>query len=69
MNDKALLKMEVIGAVIAAICCATPLLVIILGTAGLSAWLLRLDYTVFAALILFSGLIVFALMKLRNAGE
>lgn len=69
MNDKALLKMGVIGAVIAAICCATPLLVIILGTVGLSGWLLWLDYTVFAALILFSGLIVFALMKLRNASE
>ncbi|MEO1169829.1 MAG: mercury resistance system transport protein MerF [Pseudomonadota bacterium] len=69
MNDKVLLKMGVIGAIIVAICCVTPLFVITLGAVGLSAWLLWLDYAVFGALFLFSGLIGFALMKLRNAGE
>lgn len=68
MNDKALLKTGVIGAVIAAICCFTPLLVIILGAVGLSAWLLWLDYAVFAALIAFLGLIAFVLVKRRKTG-
>lgn len=68
MNDKALLRTGVIGTVIAAICCFTPLLVIILGTVGLSAWLLWFDYAVFAALIAFLGLIAFALMQRRKAG-
>ena len=68
MNDKALLKTGVIGAVIAAICCCTPLLVIILGTVGLSAWLLWFDYAVFAALIAFLGMVAFVLVKRRKAG-
>lgn len=68
MSDKTLLRTGVIGAVIAAICCFTPLLVIILGAVGLSAWLLWFDYAVFAALIAFLGLIAFVLVKRRKAG-
>lgn len=34
MNDEALIKTGVIGAVIAAICCATPILVSALGSVG-----------------------------------
>lgn len=67
MNDKVLLRTGVIGAAIAAICCFTPLLAIILGTVGLSAWLLWFDYAVFAALITFLCLIAFALMQRRKA--
>ena len=37
MNDSALITTGIVGAVIAAICCATPILVIALGTVGLSA--------------------------------
>ncbi|MEO1168781.1 MAG: mercury resistance system transport protein MerF [Pseudomonadota bacterium] len=68
MNDKALLKTGLIGAMIAAICCFTPLLVIVLGAVGLSAWLLWFDYAIFAALIAFLGLIAFALMQRRKTG-
>lgn len=68
MNDKVLLRTGVIGATIAVICCFTPLLIIILGTVGLSAWLLWFDYAVFAALIAFLGMIAFVLVKRRRAG-
>ena len=34
MNDSALIKTGAIGAVVAAICCATPVLVIALGAVG-----------------------------------
>ena len=44
MNDSALIKTGAIGAVVAAICCATPVLVIALGAVGLSALTGYLDY-------------------------
>jgi len=33
-----------IGAILAAICCMTPLLVVVFGTVGLTAWLAKADY-------------------------
>ena len=40
-----------IGAILAAICCATPLLAVVLGAAGLSVWLAGADYVVIAVLL------------------
>jgi len=39
MNNRTLLKTGIIGTVIAALCCFTPVLVVLLGVVGLSAWL------------------------------
>ena len=39
MKDATIVKTGIVGSVIAAICCATPVLVIALGAVGLSAWL------------------------------
>lgn len=50
MNDKTILRTGVIGTVIAAICCFTPFLVVVLGAVGLSAWLGWLDYVLLPAL-------------------
>ena len=44
MEDGTILKTGMIGSVIAAICCFTPALVLLLGALGLSAWLGWLDY-------------------------
>ena len=55
MNDTVILKTGIIGAVIAAICCATPILVIALGALGLSAWVGGLDYVLLPALAIFIG--------------
>ncbi len=40
--------------VVAAVCCATPVLVLALGALGASAWLAWRDYVVIAALVAFA---------------
>ena len=65
MKDKALLKVGVIGTVVAALCCFTPVLVILLGAVGLSALVGYLDYVLFPALAAFIGITFYALWKRR----
>ncbi len=67
MNNAALVKTGAIGAIIAALCCATPVLVIALGAAGLSAFTGYLDYVLLPALALCIGLIGYGLYGRRNA--
>jgi len=52
MNDTTLIKTGAIGAVVAAICCATPILVIALGAIGLSALTGYLDLVLLPVLAL-----------------
>ena len=59
MRDRTLVTTGIVGAVVAAVCCATPLLAIVLGAVGLTAWLAKADYVLIPALILFVGLIAF----------
>ncbi len=66
MNDRKLLRTGIIGTVIAAICCFTPVLVILLGAVGLSAWLGWLDYVLFPALAIFLGLTGYAFYRLKR---
>ncbi len=61
MNDKKLLRTGSIGATIAAICCFTPALVVLVGVAGLSAVVGWLDYGLFPILFASMGLIAYAL--------
>ena len=49
MNEQTLVKSGVIGAVVAAVCCFTPLLVIALAAVGLPALTGYLDYVLFPA--------------------
>lgn len=51
MKDATIVKTGIVGTVIAAICCATPVLVVVLGAIGLSAWASVLDYVLFLSLI------------------
>ena len=67
MTAKGLLRAGAAGSVIAAICCFTPALVLLLGAVGLSTWLAWLDYVLLPALILFLGITVHALIRLRRA--
>jgi mercuric ion transport protein len=67
MNDQTLVKTGIIGAVIAAVCCATPLLVILLGAVGLSALTGYLDYVLLPALVLCIGLIGYGLYRQRRS--
>ena len=56
------------GTVIAALCCFTPVLVVLLGAIGLSAWLGWLDFVLFPALVFFMALTGYALWRRRKAG-
>ena len=66
MADK-LLVTGLVGTVLAAVCCFTPALVMILGALGLSAWLGWLDYVLVPALIFLAGLTGYALVARRRA--
>ena len=61
MKDTTVLETGVIGAVAAAICCFTPVLVILPGVVGLWAWLGWLDYVLFPALAVFLAMIGYGL--------
>ena len=67
MNQKSLLKTGVIGTVIAAICCFTPVLVILFGAVGLAAVVGYLDYVLFPALAFFVALTIYALWRRHQA--
>jgi mercuric ion transport protein len=64
MTDRKLLRTGIIGSGIAAICCFTPVLVILLGAVGLSAWLAWLDYVLLPALVLFLAITGFVLFRM-----
>lgn len=66
MSNKKLLTTGIIGTVIAALCCFTPILVILLGAVGLSAIVGYLDVVLLPALGIFVLITVYALWK-RNA--
>lgn len=59
-RDQKLLCTGVGGSVIAAICCFTPVLVILFGVVGLSWAVGYLDYVLLPALALFLGLTIYA---------
>lgn len=67
MKDATILKTGVIGTVVAAICCATPVLVIALGAIGLSAWIGWLDYVLLPSLAIFMGIIAYGLWRRNRA--
>ena len=52
-HDRSLAKTGAVGTVIMAVCCFTPVLVIGLGTIGLSAWLVWLDFVLLPGLLVF----------------
>ena len=66
MQNGTLLRTGIIGSVIAAVCCATPILMIVFGAVGLSAWAAKLDYVVLPALVICLGLVGFALYRRRQ---
>ncbi len=66
MDDRKLLGVGISGAVIAAVCCFTPALVLVLGALGLSAVVGWLDYVLLPALVAFVGVTIFALVRFRR---
>lgn len=69
MTDK-LLKTGIIGTVIAALCCFTPVLVVLFGVVGLSAAVGYLDYVLMPALAVFILITIYALIRrARNSNS
>lgn len=65
MDNRTLLKTGIAGSIIAALCCATPILVLLLGALGLSAWAGWLDYLLMPALAVFVGVAIYAWRRRR----
>lgn len=60
-------RFGVAGTIIVALCCFTPVLIVLFGVVGLS-WLVGyLDYVLFPALIVFVGITVYAVWCERAA--
>ena len=62
-SDRRLLTTGIIGTAIVALCCFTPILVVLFGIVGLSAVLGWLDYVLFPALAFFIGLTIYAVWR------
>jgi mercuric ion transport protein len=68
-GDRTLIKTGSIGAIVAAICCATPLLVVVFGALGLTAWLAKADYVLIPALVICLALVGVGLYRRRAAAR
>ena len=68
MRDATLLRTGIVGSVIVALCCFTPILVLVLGAVGLSALVGWLDIVLLPALALFLGITAYALWRRQRTG-
>ena len=66
MTDR-LLSTGIIGTVVAALCCFTPLLVWLLAGVGLTAAIIYLDMVLLPALAIFIAITGYALWRRRKA--
>lgn len=66
MNDRALIRTGTAGATVAAICCATPVLAVLLPLLGLSARLARADLVLSPLLAASLGLIAWGVYRRRT---
>jgi mercuric ion transport protein len=69
MTNDTLLKFGVIGTIVVALCCFTPILVILFGVVGLSALVGVLDYVLLPALAIAVGVTVYALWRRKTAAQ
>jgi mercuric ion transport protein len=65
MHDRTLITTGTVGAVLAALCCMTPLLAVVLGAVGLTTWLAKADYVAIPVLILCLALVAFGIHRRR----
>jgi len=63
MAHKNLLVAGIVGTVVAALCCFTPVLVVLMGAVGLSAVTGHLDYILLPAMVIFIGIVIYALWR------
>jgi mercuric ion transport protein len=65
VDDRTLPKAGIAGAVVAALCCATPVFVILLAAVGFSAWVGWVDYVLIPAFVVCIGLAIYTLKRPR----
>ncbi len=65
-DPRTLIRVGVLGTVVAALCCFTPVLVILLGAVGLSALTGYLDYVLIPAIVAFICLTIYAVWRQRR---
>jgi mercuric ion transport protein len=63
------LRVGIVGAIITALCCFTPVLAVLLGALGLAAWVGRLDLVLLPALALSLVLIGYSLWTRRCSSQ
>lgn len=66
-DPRTLLRVGVLGTLLVALCCFTPILVVLLGVVGWSAFAGYLDYVLLPALAAFIGLTIYAFWRRRQA--
>ncbi len=66
-KNSTLLKLGIGGTLIAALCCFTPVLLILLGAVGLGALTGYLDYVLLPSLVIFAGIAIYAFSKRQQA--
>lgn len=64
--DRKLLATGIIGTVIAALCCFTPVLMVLFGVVGLSAFVGWIDIVLLPALVFFIGLTIYAVRRKKQ---
>jgi mercuric ion transport protein len=69
VTSKGVLTTGVASTLVAALCCATPVLAVVLGALGLSAWLAWADYVILPLLIAGLALTGYALYRWRPRDE
>ncbi len=67
MTRAKLIATGAIGAVVAAVCCATPILAVVLAAVGLSAVTGYLDYVLLPAIAICIGVMVYGLTRRKPA--
>ncbi len=63
---KKMVYVGIAGSILAALCCFTPVLILLLGAAGLSAWLGWIDYLLLPALVVFLGVVAWGAWRWRR---
>lgn len=64
-----MLRVGIVGAIITAFCCFTPILAVVLSAIGLSAIIGWLDYVLLPALAFFIFLSAYAYLRYRSLPE
>jgi len=65
-QDTKLIGIGAAAAVLSMLCCATPVLAILLGALGLTAFVAKLDYVLIPVFVASIALVIFALVRRRR---